>query len=81
MQNAGSLNALKKGEKAKVTSLAIEGPMRRRLTDLGIVVGTVIECVGKSPCGDPCAYLVRSTVIALRKKDAAFICCESVCDA
>lgn len=73
MKAKGSLSILKKGEKATVIDLCMQGAVRRRLVDLGIVRGTEIECVGKSPCGDPSAYLVRGTVIALRKRDAALV--------
>lgn len=44
--------------------------MRRRMIDLGIVEGTKIECVGRSPSGDPSAYMIRGAVIAIRKRDA-----------
>lgn len=38
--------------------------------DLGFIPGTIIESVRRSPLGDPTAYLVRSSVIALRKEEA-----------
>lgn len=37
--------------------------------DLGIIEGTKIKPVLKSPLGDPTAYEVRGTVIALRKEE------------
>lgn len=60
-------------ERAQVTALTAEGSIRRRFLDIGIVPGTRIECVGKSPCGDPSAYLIRGAVIAIRREDAANI--------
>lgn len=45
--------------------------MARRLGDLGFVQGTGIACLYRSPAGDPTAYGIRGTVIALRKQDAA----------
>ena len=65
-----SLCDLKTGEKATVDSLANESGMRRRLMDIGLVEGTVVERVGKSPAGDPSAYRVCGAVIALRREDA-----------
>ena len=44
--------------------------MRRRLLDIGMIPGTEIFCAGRSPFGDPSAYLVRGKLIAIRKKDA-----------
>lgn len=52
--------------------------MRRRFQDLGIISGTVIECIGSSPLGDPAAYLIRRTVIALRREDAEQILIREV---
>ena len=65
-----TLDELSIGKVGVVCELRSTGAMRRRFVDLGVVEGTRIECVGKSPCGDPCAYLVRGAVIAIRKKDA-----------
>lgn len=57
------------GEHATVTALKTSGNMRRRFLDIGLIKGTDVECVGKSPGGDPSAYLIRGAVIAIRKKD------------
>lgn len=67
------LSALKQGEKGYVVDLNLDGLIRRRVLDLGIVPGTVLQCVGTAPAGDPIAYLVRGTVIALRSEDAKSI--------
>ena len=61
---------LKKGQKAVISELAVFDDMRRRLQDIGLIKGTVVECVGKSPLGDPCAYFIRGAVIALRSEDS-----------
>ena len=47
--------------------------IRRRLLDLGLVKGTQIIPVLKSPSGDPTAYEIRKTLIALRKEDSTLI--------
>lgn len=72
-QDTIPLSHLKKGEKAFVVDLGLKGLMRRRVLDLGIVPGTSLQCVGMAPSGDPVAYLVRGTVIAIRNEDADFI--------
>ena len=64
---------LRVGERAVVYELKNEGGMRRRLSDLGLVEETVVECVGKSPAGDPSAYLIRGAVIAIRRVDGSRI--------
>ncbi|MBE6770604.1 MAG: ferrous iron transport protein A [Ruminococcaceae bacterium] len=67
------LNQLKPGEKATVTGIETESALRRRLMDIGLVENTVVECVGKSPMGDPVAYLIRGAVIAIRSRDCSGI--------
>lgn len=64
------LNQLKPGEEAVVTSISGEN---RRLRDLGLIEGTKVKCVLKSPLGDPAAYKIRGAVIARRREDAADI--------
>ena len=44
--------------------------MQQRLLDLGFLENTEIECVGKSPLGDPAAYVVCGAVVALRRADS-----------
>ncbi len=64
---------LKNGETARVVSLLATGSMRRRMLDIGLIEGTEVECIQKSPLGDPVAYLIRGAVIALRNEDSANI--------
>ncbi len=67
------LTNLPMNTEGKVISLSCCGAIRRRLLDLGIVHGTNIIPVLKSPSGDPTAFLVRGSTIALRKEDADLI--------
>lgn len=53
-----------------VTSLGAEGMGRCRLLDLGLVPGTAVEAVRRSPAGDPTAFNIRGAIIALRKEEA-----------
>ena len=64
------LTAAEVGQTVRVVSLTAEGRMRRRLADLGLIPGAVVECLGRSPLGDPTAYLIRGAVIAIRRRDA-----------
>lgn len=47
--------------------------MERRLRDVGFTEGCAVACVGRSPLGDPSAFLVRGAVVALRREDAACV--------
>ena len=70
MSGIGYLNEMKIGDKAVVVRLNTHGSMRRRLLDIGLADGTEVECIGKSPLGDPSAYLIRGAVIAIRAADS-----------
>lgn len=63
------LSDMKPGQSATVKKVLSEGSIRRRLLDIGLIENTKVICLGKSPAGDPCAFLVRDAVIALRTKD------------
>lgn len=63
------LSDMRVGERATVTALATGGGMRRRLMDIGLLQDAAVECVGKSPAGDPAAYLIAGAVIAIRRED------------
>lgn len=72
---AERLGSLQPGERAKVVRIddACQGLTRRRFLDLGITPGTEIEVVMRSPFGDPTAYRVRGSLIALRREQADWI--------
>ena len=69
MNKAHCLCDIKPGETAEVKKLLSTGSIRRRLLDIGLIEGTVVECLGKSPAGDPAAFLIRGAVIAIRAED------------
>ncbi|MDR2531625.1 MAG: ferrous iron transport protein A [Oscillospiraceae bacterium] len=65
-----NLTSLHEGEHAQVAAITNKGGIKRRLQDLGFVPGTRVQCIQKSPYGDPVAYGIRGAVIALRSDDA-----------
>lgn len=70
MEDMQPLCNLKVGQSALVKGLISTGSMRRRLQDIGLIEGTHVECLQKSPAGDPVAFLIRGAVIALRNEDS-----------
>ena len=68
-----TLAEMRIGESARVVRLLVEGPTRRRLLDLGLLPGTEVRAALKSPMGDPMAYDIRGSVLALRFEDASKI--------
>lgn len=57
----------------EITDLTAQGNQRRRLLDLGLIPGTTITARRKSPSGDPTAYLIRGTILALRKEETNLV--------
>ncbi len=66
------LSDLVPGESAFINKIE-NTDISRRLHELGFIGGTFVECVAKAPFKGPSAYLVRGSVIALRKDDARLI--------
>lgn len=65
------LSLLPVGGKGKVDSLLLDGLIRRRLLDLGVVQDSIIEVIRVSPIGDPTAYLIKGAMIGLRKNETS----------
>ena len=68
-----TLNDLPLHTKGYIKKLNCMGTIRRRLLDLGLVEGSSITPVLKSPSGDPRAFAIRNTLLAIRKEDANLI--------
>lgn len=79
MNKTQPLCQLREGECARVLQIRSTGGMRRRLQDIGLIEGTTVRCIHKSPCGDPVAYGIRGAVIALRLEDSSAVIVQSPC--
>ena len=69
MEEQKTLHRLEPGRSAVIEELSVYGEQRRRLQDIGLIEGTRVTCLQKSPGGGPTAYLIRGAVIALRQED------------
>ena len=65
------LDKLPVGSLCVVEKLIAEGITRRRMLDLGLIKGTTVKSLMKSPAGNPIAYEIRGAVIALRSEEAS----------
>lgn len=65
-----TLNKLPINKIGIIKKLNSNETIKRRLLDLGMVKNTIIKTLYKSPLGDPVAYLMRGSVIAIRNDDA-----------
>ena len=61
---------LSPGKSGIIKGLKNTGDMRRRLIDLGFADKSEVSCVLSAPLGDPKAFLIKNTVIALREEDS-----------
>ncbi len=61
------------GETVTVKKLSGEGPVRRRIMDMGITKGIQIYVRKVAPLGDPVEVTVRGYELSLRKADAEMI--------
>ena len=78
MQQRIPLAAIAPGETVRVAEIRVEGALRRRLFDLGLIPQTLVSCGFAAPAGSPMAFTVRGAVLALRTADAQEIFVERV---
>lgn len=61
------------GETVKVSKLTGDGPVKRRIMDMGITKGVDVFVRKVAPFGDPVEITVRGYELSLRKADAEMI--------
>ena len=62
----------------KIKSVRLKNIDKKRVSDLGLIPKTIIKVLNKSPLGDPTAYLIRGSVIALRSEYTEKIIVEKI---
>jgi len=75
-----TLDKLVPGESGRITKVSGRGAIRRRLLDMGLTTGAVIDMVKLSPLGDPVEYRLRGYHLSLRKSEAKTIEVELLSD-
>ena len=68
-----TLREVTPGSTVKITKLTGEGPVKRRIMDMGITKGVDIFVRKVAPLGDPVEVTVRGYELSLRKADAEMI--------
>lgn len=68
-----TLNNLNKGEVSRIISIDNKLNIKKRLLELGLTNGVLIECILINPFKNMKAYRVKNTIIALRNDDSTFI--------
>lgn len=70
------LNEIPVGQTVVVKKITGEGPVKRRIMDMGITKGVEIYVRKVAPLGDPVEVTVRGYELSLRKADAEMIVVE-----
>ena len=68
-----TLKDLKVGETAVVKRLHGEGPVKRRIMDMGLTKGVAVHLRKVAPLGDPMELTVRNYELSIRKADAEMV--------
>lgn len=65
-----TLNNIKAGSSATVIGIALTGPLKRRLIDMGITPGVKIKIKKFAPLGDPIEIELRGYELSIRRSEA-----------
>ena len=68
-----TLRDVKIGETARVIKLNGEGPVKRRIMDMGLTKGVEVFVRKVAPLGDPIEVTVRGYELSIRKADAEMV--------
>lgn len=71
-----TLKDVKCGQTVRVKKIKGEGPVRRRIMDMGITKGSEIYVRKVAPLGDPVEINIRGYELTLRKFDAEMVIVE-----
>lgn len=70
------LKELKPGQKGKILTVRSEGELAKRIADMGITPGAMVEVERVAPLGDPIDIKVKGYHLSLRRAEATGITVE-----
>jgi ferrous iron transport protein A len=73
-----NLTQIKIGQSGKITKIGSVGAIKRRLMDMGVLVGEEIKVEKVAPLGDPIEVTIKKYKLSLRKNEAANIDVEVI---
>ena len=65
-----TLDTIKPGEKGIIEKIGGAGPIKRRIRDMGVTPGSLVEVVRIAPLGDPMDVKIKGYHLSLRKEEA-----------
>lgn len=76
MENSATLDAIQPGGKVRIVTISGDGDIKKRIAEMGLTKGAIIEVERIAPLGDPLDVKVRGYRLSLRKEEAANIVVE-----
>ena len=65
-----NLAKMKPGDQGRITNISVTGPLKRRLMDMGVLVGEAVKVEKVAPLGDPIEVTIKNYHLSLRKREA-----------
>ena len=76
MSVLNTIRMLKKGQRAVIRKIVIDGELGRRIRDMGLLPGKTIQIVGRAPLRDPVELKLADCALTLRNNEADHIIVE-----
>jgi len=73
-----TLDELKPGQSGRINTIGVVGPLKRRLMDMGVLVGVDVKLIKVAPMGDPLEVALKSYRLSLRRSEAQGISVEAL---
>jgi Fe2+ transport system protein FeoA len=73
-----ALNELSPGEKGQIERVEGDGAIKRRIRDMGVTTGSLVEVIRVAPMGDPMDVKLKGYHLSLRKEEAKDILVKKV---
>jgi ferrous iron transport protein A len=67
------LSEMTPGQRARVVGVDAHAEVGRRILEMGLTPGIVVQMLGAAPLGDPLVFEVRGYRLSLRKAEAALV--------
>jgi len=67
------LSGLEPGETARIADVQAQGPVRRRLLEMGFLRGEILKVEKRAPLGDPLELVIKGYHLSLRREEGACI--------
>lgn len=73
-----TLDQLPKGQRAVILRIEGDRGLRRRLLDMGMLIGETLTLTAVAPLGDPIEVTVKGYRLSLRKQEAHIVVVEPI---